>query len=515
MGKTYLFLFFLIVITSCFSQSQKPPLFVTKVYDDLYRNLYVTKKIDQPEIIQITTDINLVVDYLPASNGNNAKIRVGSEFIKVLRSFGADSCNALAFVLGHEMAHIFLEQSIIDRVGSGYADKELRKKLKDVKDSAYTTIFERQADEYAIFYSHLGGYKTTHLAENVLDKIYTHFKLPSKLRGYPTLQERKQIARFSVTKIGKLIERFDIANLCFLARKYLIASSIYEAIINEGFKSSEMYNNLGLCYMMQVIESDTLYQKYEWPIFLDSKTKLVGEQQRAFGEVGTTDLLNLAIKNFEVAKSNSEYKMAYLNLSIAHLLFCISNEDKENDHLLDSKYALAKLKAFNLPQSITLSGIIEHFEGNLENSKKLFLSNSEFYYLSKRNLDRLFYNVFQVSEDQNPLSKILKYDKKIVDVFIVSKVLPDTCRINSFENTTLRKVNSENAKFIEYKNKAFSNNNKVFIAQFNNQYDDVTENQLMSFADRIYNCNSNSYYVYNEWIIQYDYHKSKKVYLIQ
>jgi hypothetical protein len=95
MGKNYVFLFFLFIINGCFSQNQKPPLFVTKVYDDLYRILYATKKIDQPEIIQITTDNNLVVDYLPASNGDNAKIRLGSELLKVLRSFGADSCNAL------------------------------------------------------------------------------------------------------------------------------------------------------------------------------------------------------------------------------------------------------------------------------------------------------------------------------------------------------------------------------------------------------------------------------------
>jgi ubiquinone biosynthesis protein UbiJ len=45
----------------------------------------------------------MVIDYLPANGGVEGKIRVGVNFVRVLRSFGADSSNALAFVLGHEM----------------------------------------------------------------------------------------------------------------------------------------------------------------------------------------------------------------------------------------------------------------------------------------------------------------------------------------------------------------------------------------------------------------------------
>jgi len=148
-------LFPLIMFVTFFSEAQtNPPAFVQKVYDDIFKNLFATKQIEKPVLQYFPDNQDMVIDYLPSNGGIEGKIRVGVNFVRVLRSFGADSSNALAFVLGHEMAHIFLEQSNIDRVGSGYADKEIRKKLKEVKDSAYTSIFERQADEQAIFYAH-------------------------------------------------------------------------------------------------------------------------------------------------------------------------------------------------------------------------------------------------------------------------------------------------------------------------------------------------------------------------
>jgi hypothetical protein len=126
-------LFVCAIFFNSIGQSEKPPVFVKKVYEDLFKNLYSTKQISKPVLQYFPEDKQLVIDYIPASGGQEGKIRVGSEFVKVLRSFGSDSANALAFVLGHELAHVFLEQSNIDRVGSGYADKELRKKLKEVK----------------------------------------------------------------------------------------------------------------------------------------------------------------------------------------------------------------------------------------------------------------------------------------------------------------------------------------------------------------------------------------------
>ena len=56
---------------------------------------------------------------------------------------------------------------------------------------------------------------------------------------------------------------------------------------------------------------------------------------------------------------------------------------------------------------------------------------------------------------------------------------------------------------------------KIFIAEFSNQFEALTEMQLSSFADQIYQSNLYTYYVYQDWIIRYDSLKSRRVYLIQ
>jgi hypothetical protein len=512
---------FLIILSShlsfVFCQTQEVPAFVTKVYEDLYKNLSSTKEITKPILQYFPNNKELIVEYIQASGGLNGKIIVGSEFVELIRSFGPDSSNALAFVLGHEMVHIF-DQNLNDlaNVGSAYADKDFKKKNRKDIDSIFKPYFEIQADEKSMFYSHLAGYKTTHIAEDVLTQIYRHFKLKPNLQGYPKLDERKKIARISAIKMSALLERFEIANLSLIKGSYNLSSKLYEAIINEGFKSSEMYNNLGLCYLLKVVESDTLFQKYEWPIFLDSKTKLSSGAQRDLVLFDISLNLNQAIKYFEFAKLNTDDKSAFLNLSIAHLVYDLSKEDINNDHLTDCKYSLSKIKALNLPQFITMSGIISHYEGDLEKAKSHFISNAETFPLSKRNLDKLFFNIEPIPFIYNPLNKIMDNNQNLFEVFYnkIGLISDTTTKLlNSFKNTSLVKKSGEGIEYIKFENKSIPA--KIYIAEFNNQFDALTEIQLSSFSDQIFQSNLFTYYVYQDWVVRYDLYKSRKVYLIQ
>jgi hypothetical protein len=498
-----------------FGQIEKPPVFVQKVYDDLYKNLYSTKQLSKPILQYFPEDKLLIIDYLPASGGQEGKIRVGSEFVKVLRSFGSDSSNALAFVLGHELAHVFLEQSNIDRVGSGYADKELRNKLKEVKDSAYTCIFERQADEQAMFYAHIGGYKVTHLADEVLSRIYNHFKLKPNLKGYPSLEDRKEIARISALKMTALMDRFEIANLALVSGKYELSSKIYSAIIMEGFKSAELYNNLGISQMLTVIKSDTVFQQYEWPIFLDTKTKLSSSLQRDLFGIDVKEYLSEALTNFELASKFPNYKMGNLNLSIAHLLFEISEEDKENNHLRKSINYLSELEGSKIPEFITMEGIIQHFEKEFEQSKRTFTSQSENFPIAKRNLDKLFYDIKPVDDLQNPLSKMFKSEVNLVEMFFERNIQEDslTKLLTSFSNTKLLKKSNKEMDCIKFDNKSLSI--KFYVAEWKKGFESITETQLISFADQIFHTSMYRYYTYKGWVIKYDMNNRKSIYLTQ
>lgn len=507
----------LIMLVTFSAESQtNPPAFVQKVFDDIFKNLFATKQIEKPVLQYFPDNQDMVIDYLPSNGGIEGKIRVGVNFLRVLRTFGADSSNALAFVLGHEMAHIFLEQSNIDRVGSGYADKEIRKKLKEVKDSAYTSIFERQADEQAIFYAHLGGYNVTQVAEKVLVRIYEQFKLKENLKGYPSLKERKEIVRFSLFKMDALFLRFELANLALVSGEYEHAGKIYSSILSEGFRSAEIYNNLGLCYLLKVVESDSLYQTYEWPLLIDSKTKLNSSSTRDIFSVDVKTNLNAAITNFETANRFNGYKWSYLNLSIAHMLMAISKEDTENDHLGDCMIFLEKLKNQNIPHYTAMKGIIAHYEGDLELAMKEFAKNIESFPISKRNLDRLIYGLEKPVSQQNPLSALLSTPQNLMEIFFDrNNLVKDTTSkvLNSFMNTPVDYKKVDGKEYYRFDNRV--NNEKLFFAKYSSGFESLTETQLISYCEKTFTTNLYRYYTFEDWVIRYDEKNIKTVYLIQ
>jgi hypothetical protein len=358
------------------------------------------------------------------------------------------------------------------------------------------------------------------LAEEVLAKIYTHFKLKPNLKGYPSLEDRKEIARISALKMSALLERFEIANLALVSGKVELSSKIYDAIISEGFKSAELYNNLGVSQLLEVIKSDSIYQQYEWPIFLDSKSKLSFSVQRDLFGIDVKETLSEAINNFELALKFPNYTIGNLNLSIAHLLLEISGEDKESNHLVDSKYFLSKTKSLKLPQSITLEGIVQHYEKDFENAKQTFISNAESFSLSKRNLDKLFFQIQPVDGTQNPLSKILITDLNLGDLFFNNKnVKKDTLTklLTFFSSTNLEKLNLDEKSCFKFSDRSIQNSSdkSIHLAEWKKGFEYITETQLISFSDQIFHTNLYRYYTYKGWVVRYDMNNRKTIYITQ
>lgn len=164
-----------------------------------------------------------------------------------------------------------------------------------------------------------------------------------------------------------------------------------------------------------------------------------------------------------------------------------------------------------------MSGIINHYEGDLEKAKSSFISNAETCALSKRNLDKLFFNIQPISNEQNPLNRILSKNENLYEVFYDKKIvlISDTTSkyLNSFMNTSLVKKIGTGINYTKFENKSIAT--KIFIAEFSNQFEALTEMQLSAFADQIYQSNLYTYYVYQDWVIRYDPNKSRKVYLIK
>ena len=310
------FLISIILIVNVFSvQSTEPPKFIKKVYDDIFRSMS-NGKIKKP-VLQVIEDSSKIIYFTPDLNA----IVFSEKFARVMRSFGKDSMNAVAHVLGHELAHVILQQGDFLKLGSGYADAEFNEKLKNyqglLKDSL--ALFERQADENAIFYAHISGYQTTHIAEKVLDSIYSSFKLKDKkLKNYPELSERIALVESSSKRMAVLLKLYDFGIIATMKGQFDQAIYFFELKQNERFTSKEVLNNLGAVYLMKVKSILKNDFPYDLPFQIDCSSSL--SQQRDISD-DVDQLLEAAKRCLaEAIKMDDHYYFALMNDLIREFL---------------------------------------------------------------------------------------------------------------------------------------------------------------------------------------------------
>lgn len=348
-----------------------PPSFAVKVYNDIFRSMD-DGRTEKPRLF-VQSDNKQVAVFNPKGGDNGEPvIFLGVQFIQMVRNFGKDSTNALAHVLGHELAHVFLKQNEwISEIGTGYASPEYNKQIKSLKKTLQDSLFERQADEHAAFYCHVAGYNTVSVGESVLDSIYRRFGLNDKmLSRYPSLQERKLIVRASQQKMQVLRLMYDDAILSLMSRNYNMSEVFFRAIIKEGFTSNEMYNNLGLCYLMRAIEElDISEFPYRFPVQIQFNSKLPKNDERSLSH-STFSLLDEALQNFRRAIAiGYGSEEADINTAIAY--FILGDYSKMNEAMQrvnDSKDPLIR-------QSLNILDAIQyHKRGELEKAKGIIES---------------------------------------------------------------------------------------------------------------------------------------------
>ena len=130
--------------------AQQVPKFVKTVYDVIY-NTMDNGQVIKPTII-LSEEPMEVASFYPIEN----QIVIGVELIKIARNFGSDSNNVIAHVLGHELAHILLQQNdFVKKIGSGYASVSYNLQLKKLQQTLQDSVFERQAVEYSALFTYM------------------------------------------------------------------------------------------------------------------------------------------------------------------------------------------------------------------------------------------------------------------------------------------------------------------------------------------------------------------------
>ena len=106
-------------------------------------------------------------------------------------SLGPDSLGAMAWLLGHELAHYYKDHHWSGDFGNGLADLPVGRTLKALSNQQKKRVeIETEADYFGGFSGYVAGYNTFGIMPRALERLYTAYELDAELPGYPSLSDR-------------------------------------------------------------------------------------------------------------------------------------------------------------------------------------------------------------------------------------------------------------------------------------------------------------------------------------
>lgn len=254
----------------------------------------------------------------------------------ICASFGERTEDAIALILGHELAHYKYQHNWGEDFTSSFALSDVHRSIGAANvQLEQMHYWETQADQQGGIFAYLGGYNTIGLAEPLFKKIYTQYGFPEQMAEYPDLDDRIAIANQNAVLLQEAIRIFETGNYAFLTGEYELATQCYEHIISRGFAGREVYNNHGVALAQQAITMMGPEEvRFVYPLEIDLHSRLVGHRG---GPTPAEVLLRKAALRFQQASMyDPDYATAYVNLSCAHILL---------DNYLDADYYAAKGKS--------------------------------------------------------------------------------------------------------------------------------------------------------------------------
>jgi tetratricopeptide (TPR) repeat protein len=240
-------------------------------------------------------------------NPQIGKITMDEELYDLCRKLGPDSLNALASVLGHELAHHYREHTWYETYGLSRSGKEVS--IDEKKR------MENEADFYGCYAAQLAGYNPDRAFPRIIEAIYQTFKIPANLHGYPSKQFRQDTYREKSQELRQLVTLFRVGQFLYAIKSYEEAVHCFQ-YLSLRFPSAEILSNQAACLLQQFLQAnDHTIKKFIFPIEFDVTTRLSeGGRGRGRGEIEEAEkLLEKALQ------LNSEYAPARLNLACTYI----------------------------------------------------------------------------------------------------------------------------------------------------------------------------------------------------
>jgi tetratricopeptide (TPR) repeat protein len=188
-----------------------------------------------------------------SSQGAKESIGIVDSTVNLCLKFGSDSLDALAVVLGHELAHFYRSDTIAADFPHAFASAPMYDALKSRASREERVAIETDADLFGGFYGCLAGYNTLGVNARVLDGVYKTFHLSENLTGYLNLEERQAIARGTRDSLSKLIPIVDAGTCLFALGNYTESARCFDLVMRK-FPSRDMFNNAGVARALEAIK---------------------------------------------------------------------------------------------------------------------------------------------------------------------------------------------------------------------------------------------------------------------
>lgn len=311
-----------------------------------------------------------------ASSGMMAEgyVAIEERTVSALADLGTDRDNAIAFLLSHELAHVYLRHGWVGDFGNSFARTDMGRKM--MKAATYEDVVKREteADHFGGFYGYIAGYNTLGVAQRALEKVYTTFALAEQIPNYPTKTERIAIAQRQMESLGKLVTIYEAGTRLVILGRYEEAGRLFTHLA-QIFPSREMFNNAGVAFTLEAVRllpSDSV--PFVYPFELDAETRLLNREQlgQRTARAGQVDdqsarrirLLHRAQSAFEQAmRRDKRYATATINSAAVQSLL---GHQEEAIRLSVTALALAREEGERVTAShaLVLSGIALARSGN-------------------------------------------------------------------------------------------------------------------------------------------------------
>ena len=290
-----------------------------KVVQEVFQKLKAAKgdfRSRKPELHLVETTGMGIAAAFPLSG----VIKLEEKGYDLCTEFGADSLNALAILLGHELVHCYEKHSWENQFAWEYSHTSLKRAISNEHKKD-----EIQADYLGGVLAYQAGFKVFGIMDKFLDKVYESYQLTDEnTPNYPGLEQRKLLAIESADKFKYFTNLFEMANLLTVQELYDDALTYYDQVMQD-FQSREVYNNIGVVSMLAAIQHFSPKQiKFNYPVELDFVSRMkVSRGAESYAEYQERKLLDALFYFDNAIHLDPKYPIAHLNRACANTLLGI------------------------------------------------------------------------------------------------------------------------------------------------------------------------------------------------